>query len=287
MRRGMGHGSALSSYLQQKSREGSWQLSRRQYADGSEEYSVTPKSRMDSALRGNLPAASDARGDGPAPATVERSRDRHPRDVATESAARARRVVVRLARYTNMQNMWTLTFPGAGVHDYETAYRLVSGFIHYDGAWVRSRAYEAVPELHPGGHGWHWHVLFNGPRMPRSVLVELQRAWTRYVRIHGEVEGWDGKSLVRHHVKRWSSARCAARYAGKYVAKSVGEGLAKGRHRYLRGEGLELPAPATSFHDSWIDALSAVPHSPQFLARVYDGRPSAPFIWCSWDPPPT
>jgi hypothetical protein len=195
--------------------------------------------------------------------------------------------VVRLARYSSMQNMYTLTFPGEGVHDYGDAYKLVSGFVRDKGGWLRDRGYLAVAELHPRGHGWHWHILFRGPRMPRSILMELQKTWSAYVRSHADIPGWDGRSLVRHHVKRWSSARMAARYAGKYVAKNVGEGLAPGRQRYLRGEGLTMPAPATSFHPSWLATLGAIPHSPHFWERCFDGRPTAPYIWVSYAPPPT
>lgn len=245
-----------------------------------------PFFRVDRAIPVTIGEPTPARENGAPPATLERSAHRSPRDVAAESAGRARRKVVRLARYNRLVNMWTATFPGEGIHDYETAYQLIAGFIHDKGDWFRERGYEAVPELHPGGHGWHWHVLFNGPRMPRNVLMGLQRRWTAYVRAHAEIPGWEGQGLVRHHVKRWASERVAGRYAGKYVAKSVGEGLCSGRHRYLRGEGLALPEASTSLHLSWLDALAAVPRIPLAWTVFYDGRPDSPFLWLSCDPPP-
>jgi len=277
----------LSSYLLHNSEGPRWRLSERGYPDGGREWSITPVRPESCDFPTTQSEALPARTDGARTATSEQIADRPPRDYARESAARARRTVYRLGRHGAMRNMYTLTFPGEGVHDYGTAYKLVSGFIRDKGGWLRERGYLAVAELHPRGHGWHWHVLFRGPRMPRPVLIALQRHWTAYVRSHAEIAGWDGRSLVRHHVKRWSSARVASRYAGKYVAKNVGEGLAPGRQRYLRAEGLELPPAGVSYHPSWLDCLGAIPSSPHFWHRLFDGRPDAPFLYVSWEPPPT
>lgn len=284
--RGVAGRSPLSLYLLHNSEEPRWQLSERVYPDKGREWSITPIHAENGDFPTRRGETLTARRDGARTAKNEQIADRPPRDYAAESAARARRTVSRLGRYCEMVNMYTLTFPGEGVHDYGGAYKLVSGFVRDKGGWLRARGYLAVAELHPRGHGWHWHILFRGPRMPRHILMDLQRAWTAYLADHVEIPGWDGKSLARHHVKRWHSARMASRYAGKYVAKNVGDGLAPGRQRYLRSEGLALPPAGVSFHPSWLAALGAIPLSPLLWDRLYDGRPAAPFLWVSFDPPP-
>lgn len=276
----------LSLSLLHNSEEELWQLSERTYPDGGREWSITPKKAASGVFPTTHGESLAARKNGALVGSYDRTTPRLPRDYVQESAARARRKVRRVGRYCEMVNMYTLTFPGEGVHEYGVAYKLVSSFVRDKGGWLRGRGYIAVPELHPRGHGWHWHILFRGPRMPRHILVALQRMWTSYLGSHAEIAGWDGQSLVRHHVKRWSSARVAARYAGKYVAKAVGEGLAPGRQRYLRSEGLLEPPVRVSGHPSWLAALGAVPLEPPLWDHCVDGRPRAPFIWVCFDPPP-
>jgi len=73
---------------------------------------------------------------------------------------RARSNVRRKCRYYGLSVMVTLAFPSEGVHDYNRALRLVQDFIHDHGSVLHLNGkWLAVPELHPGGHGWHWHIL--------------------------------------------------------------------------------------------------------------------------------
>lgn len=279
----------LSSYLLHNSRN-AWRLTTRQYPDGGTEWSVTPNRAADGWQDGRRCGLTNVEG------VAERSDDSgaeaappfpQPRDYAGEASMRAKRSVKRLARNHGMVNMWTGTFPGAGVHDYDRAYRCVAGWIHHSGGeFFRLRGgYLGVFELHPSGHGWHVHVLFGGRRLSRAELRELQRSWSGYLRAQGLCEGYGG--LVRHHVKRFSSARVAAAYAAKYVTKSFGgrAGVAGGRQRYVRSEGLVLPTGVASYHGSRYGALAAIPLHPRVWDRFYDGREGLglPFDFVSAD----
>ena len=78
--------------------------------------------------------------------------------------------------------MVTLTFPAEGVHDYDRSLRYLQDFLHDHGELLRLGGhYLAVPELHPGGHGWHWHVLV-GRRFAKVELADLRQGWTDFRR---------------------------------------------------------------------------------------------------------
>lgn len=264
----------LSSYLQQNSQNlQKTGKATRKYPDGSSEITIYPMPHSDG--DGTTPRPKDE-GAAFAP-TVDR-------DIAQESAARAARKVRRVARYARMRNMLTLTFPGGGVHDYKQAYGCVSRYLHRDGNELRDRGgYIVVFELHPGGHGYHGHVLFPGPRLPVDSLRRQRSQWTRHVRECGLADGHEG--VVRTHVKRFSSERRAAIYASKYVTKTFeGDDHVPGRHRYLRSEGVDLPAPVYEAFPDWSLALASCPH-PLFWDEFFDARPTGrPFIWLAWAP---
>ena len=79
--------------------------------------------------------------------------------------------------------MWTPTFGAQGEQDYDKAYRIMSGFLHRRAAALGGgRGYLAIPELHPNGHGWHFHVLLS-VGMPVQGLRELQVAWSEHLRL--------------------------------------------------------------------------------------------------------
>jgi hypothetical protein len=183
--------------------------------------------------------------------------------------------------------MWTPTFPGEGVHDYDQAQKAVSGFIRdtAGGRFIRGRGYIAVPELHPSGHGWHWHVLVGGPRCPKGQLRGLQKDWTRYLWEHARPDGWDG-GPVRHHWKRFHSSRVVSRYAAKYVSKSFESGdVGPGRHRYLRGEHLESPPLLVARHRTIGEALETT-GSPFSWTYTYSGWDvGRPLLYICKDPP--
>jgi len=160
--------------------------------------------------------------------------------------------------------MWTFTFPGGGQSDYAASYRLLSGWMNRRGGRYFAGAYVAVPELHPGGHGWHWHVLVNR----RAKFAHVQLSWSAWLARAGA--GRVNGGLVRLHVKDWGSSASAAAYASKYVSKSA-EAIALGRHRYLLGQGVELVQPEYTLLIGWncLDAIREVLGMLPEKARIW------------------
>lgn len=258
---------SLSLYLRHNSRKAEeWEKRTLTYPDGAEEVTIVPVRTLN-AWTGGGSRLQPAPHDGHAR-----------RDYREEGAARAKRKVRRVARMYDLRVMWTVTFPGEGVHDYETAYQAISTYLHYHcpvaGWWGL-----AVAEYHPGGHGFHWHLLCRRA-VSRRELAVLQLSWTKYLRDCGLGTGLRDGGLVRHHIKRFGCARHAAAYAAKYVGKTFDQGnVPEGRQRYLRAEGLELPTPTMTTYPSAIDALASLSH-PLGWRRFFDGRPKGhPFLW--------
>lgn len=88
----------------------------------------------------------------------------------------------------------------------------------------------AVLEWHPGGHGWHVHMVVDR-YVPKALVAEL---W-----------GWGHVDTRRIAIKGDSSTTAAARKAGAYVAKYLTKPAddgapahAPGDHRYLRPLGM-------------------------------------------------
>jgi hypothetical protein len=149
--------------------------------------------------------------------------------------------------------MATLTH-AVPVHEYDVAYRLLSGWLHKHGRlWFPE--YLAVPELHPGGHGWHWHLLHSN-RPSKHQLHQLRQSWSRYLARHGYAA--PGQT-VQVHLKHHASARLAANYAAKYVGKSLDSGaVGPGRHSYLRSEGLSVVRPRLTYVPCLDDAVKVL-----------------------------
>lgn len=217
---------------------------------------------------------------------IDRARELGRDDVVRELVARqeeerrksARRAVgqVRsIVRASGLRNMWTFTFPGEGCHDYDVAASVFEAFIPFLRHW-HAGAYLWVPELHPGGHGWHFHMAV-GRFMP--VLL-VRRAWTQHCRdygfacvapdptihvlsslapstfgaplsearrttartgSHGLRLSSLGEPMVQVDVTEGSVAGCG-RYLAKYLAKTfVQADLPMGRHRYRPGRHVGRP----------------------------------------------
>jgi len=201
-----------------------------------------------------------------------------------ECARRARCRVRRLCRQYELNHMVTLTFPGCGIHVYDQALRLLQDFIHDHGHSLhRGCTWLAVPELHPSGHGWHWHVLVPG-RFTKDELSGLRVGWTEYLRRHGMPPS-GGALFTRIDVKRWPSAAHAATYAAKYAGKSFdGDDRQKGRKRYLIPRGVEVPvqrALAGSLDEvrAVIDQIDA---TRVFESLDDDEWLGPPMVWSSW-----
>jgi hypothetical protein len=88
----------------------------------------------------------------------------------------------------------------------------------------------AVLELHPGGHGWHVHMV---------VSRYVPKAIVRAIWHHGHI---DVRLIAGPGVKdSLSAARKAASYVAKYIAKDVGATpRERGEHRYYRSESMPI-----------------------------------------------
>ena len=210
----------------------------------------------------------------------EEAKAQHSQD---ESVRRAKTRVRRVVRFYSLRYMVTLTFPGEGVHDYNRALRYVQDFIHDHGEVLHlGGCYLSVPELHPGGHGWHWHVLVHR-RFSKAELKTLWIEWTAFLGRRG-MHPSGGAEYVRIDVKRWGSSASAARYAAKYVGKSLeGTGLGKNRRRFLASQGAVVEA-----EKAYADSLDEVQEVAESIPGGYvikteseEGRP--PIVWASWD----
>lgn len=212
----------------------------------------------------------------------------------TEAGRRAKSQVRRFARFYNLRFMVTLTFPGDGVHDYEKSYKVLSEFVHHHGWLLHQGAgfYLSVPELHPGGHGWHWHVLVS-QRYSREALTRLRVGWTEFLISRGferPIREDGSAGFVRVHVKPYQNAKQAAGYAAKYVGKTFEEGtVGFGRQRYLRSKGHTVKVKR--WREWSLDRVLARVREEAPEAFVFDTRQTAqegtewtgpPMVYASW-----
>lgn len=149
-----------------------------------------------------------------------------PARAAAESAARAGRIVRRLAVEHSLTRLVTLTYRGAGQHNRDDVVKDVQHFVKRLRRRVKVR-YVWVLELHPGGHGWHVHMLLDR-YVSKGLLGEV---WG-----HGFVDA----RMIRG--PKGEAAKSAGRYAAKYLAKDAqtAQGRQPGQQRYGRSEGLGI-----------------------------------------------
>lgn len=259
-----------------------------EYPDGGEVWAVPRPVGSARAMKGEAEERlyqQEVRAHGETEAksrAAERERERAERSAA-ESVRRAKSRVRRVVRFFGLSLMVTLTFPGDGVHDYDLALRLVQDFIHDHGECIHLGGhYVAVPELHPRGHGWHWHVLVCR-RLTKSELHALRAGWTSFLGRRG-MEPSGGARWVRIDLKDWGSAGAAAGYASKYVGKTMEDGrLGKHRRRFLASQGAEVEIKRESAA-SLVEVQVALEALPGCVVRCIEsdgGRP--PIVWGCWD----
>lgn len=180
--------------------------------------------------------------------------------------------------------MVTLTFPAAGVHDYDEALRYVQNFMHDHGHLVRRKGeYVAVPELHPNGHRWHWHVLVS-KRFTKAELKALREGWTKYLERKGLTPS-GGAHYVRVNLKEFKSPVHASAYAVKYIGKSFGRlDNMKYRKRYLASKGIKIETIEGKAND-----LAEVLEFAKYIdgAYVYESSDNSewqgpPLVWVNW-----
>lgn len=195
-------------------------------------------------------------------------------ECAEVAARRARSMVRRLCRQYRLRYMWTLTYRGAGCHEYKVVARHIEGLAR----WLRRRrlAWVAVPELHPGGHGYHVHLAL-AEYVPWQEMV---RAWC-----HGHVQS----PRVRQRGRAVRTAKLGVDrvigYLCKYISKAMGgDGHVRGQRRYWRGRSMQLARERSRY---W-ELADALAHLARLVGarpcRVLEvDRPGAPYIyWVDW-----
>jgi len=154
-----------------------------------------------------------------------------PGRAAREAARRASVQVRRLVSEHKLTRMWTLTLRESTLpEDRPVVVSKLQAFLRRVRTELPHVVWLAVLEWHPGGHGWHVHIVVN-KFVPKPKIEEM---WP-----HGFVD------VRRISVRGDSSSRQAiskaASYLAKYVSKDPPEGApphVPGDHRYYRPLGL-------------------------------------------------
>jgi hypothetical protein len=175
--------------------------------------------------------------------------------------------------------MLTLTYRGGGNHDRDAL------VVHVHDFWRalrqevgKSIPYLWVPELHPGGHGWHVHAAL-GSFVPIKVV---RACWPHGDRIDlarkGRVGFSDAATVER--------ARIAARYIGKYLGKGFEESERPlGRHRYECAQGFRPKverfegATRAELVAALDERMGAHPLATSWFSKPSDERQS---FWLTW-----
>jgi len=156
-----------------------------------------------------------------------------PERAQREARRRAGVQVRRLVAEHKLTRMWTLTLAEATLPEQRPEVILkLQQFLRRVRLELPHVVWLAVLEWHPGGHGWHIHIVVN-KFVPKEWIAG---AWR-----HGFVDvrriSVKGDSTSRQAVSK------AASYLAKYVTKAPPEGApthSPGDHRYYRPLGLSL-----------------------------------------------
>lgn len=148
-----------------------------------------------------------------------------------EAARRAQVAVRRLVCEHRLVRMWTLTLSASTTAgERPLVVRKVQQFTRRLRKVLPRVKWLAVLEWHPGGHGWHVHMVVD--RFVAKVLV-------------ADLWGWGFVDTRRITTKGDTTSLGAARRAGQYVAKyltkrddSGAPAHVAGDHRYLRPLGM-------------------------------------------------
>lgn len=181
----------------------------------------------------------------------------------------------RVARFNDLRLHITLTVPGEGVHEWRRMVKLMEKLMketlkYWDG-------YLLVIELHPGGHGYHAHVLTR-VGWDKRKLRRFRKAYNAFWVREGYLE--EGQNAIFRLVKHKSS-RTGARYAAKYIGKSMSEGgRPPGAHRYLRKQGMHGPTARVTHYYTLEEAVAAMDLQNASAWRVLEDDYGRPFgIW--------
>ncbi len=163
---------------------------------------------------------------GPRPYTPK-GKSADPARSARESGRRAATQVKRLAVEHNLTRLITLTYDGTGQHDRQTCVGDVQRFVKRLRRRVAHLRYVWVLEEHPGGHGWHVHMLIDR-FVSKSLIADT---WGN---------GFVDARMIKGNGRQ--ASKSAGRYAAKYVSKDAqtSQGGKANTQRYGRSEGLEI-----------------------------------------------
>jgi hypothetical protein len=180
-----------------------------------------------------------------------------------EADRRAATSVRRLVCEHSLTRMWTLTLAEATTAEQRglVVARLQAFVRRCRARWPRLQ-WLAVLEWHPGGHGWHVHMVVNR-FVPKHLVTSL---W-----------GWGHVDTRRISVKGNSTSMEATRKAGTYVAKYLTKRPGDdspdhehGDHRYYRPRGMKWTEIRAE--GEWADMITVV--------WSYWGRPPT-WVWWS------
>lgn len=166
---------------------------------------------------------------------ARRQRDKEgskdPEASAVSAGHRARTMVRRLATEHRLSRMVTLTNrEKTAVVDRDAVVRAVGLFIRRLRREFPGIRYIYALELHPGGHGWHVHMLVDRYMAKNRIAACWGHGFVDVRRHKGRD---DGASPV-------GRARKLAAYLAKYIAKALDENRSIGRHRYERAQGMSV-----------------------------------------------
>jgi hypothetical protein len=200
-----------------------------------------------------------------------------PERSADEAARRARAKVRRYAAANGLNRLGTLTYAGEGCHD-PRALRSDIGRCFRAirrGLGGEPFPYLWVPELHPGGHGWHSHFAVG--QFIRRRLIES--AWGRGF-VHIKLIG----DLPVGTTPR-EEARVAARYLSKYLEKGFSGGGGLNRYDVAQGFQPAVERIVGPTVEAVIEAASdRMGGRPDVVFRPdqHEGFGGPPSVWMSW-----
>jgi len=154
-------------------------------------------------------------------------------------ADRARRELLRVVKYFQIDHLWTWTYRGKQ-SDRAKLFRDLQKFERIVRKSYPEFALVGVPELHQGGGpnhgGYHFHFGVHGFY---EVAVLRAACW--------QVVG-DGQGNVQVESRCTWSHRSLALYLVKYITKEFDSGgRLKGQHRYRRSQNLRVPVVKKKF----------------------------------------
>jgi hypothetical protein len=200
-----------------------------------------------------------------------------PERSADEAVRRARAKVRRYCAANLLTRLGTLTYRGEGCHDARQVRSDLGRFFRRlrCGLGGEALAYVWVPELHPGGHGFHAHFAV-GRFVPRGLIEDAWGLGFIKIRLHGDLPVGSGAR---------QEARCSARYLSKYVGKTFRDG--GGLNRYDVAQGFQPkaePVFAPTVEEAIEEASERMGSLPEIVFRpdYQPGFRGLPSVWMQW-----